>query len=291
MPSLPDEPHQGKPNRAKELRDRIDTSLDGLAKAVDTVRASDDFRRFLDVQAEFHRYSWHNSLLILHQCPDATRVAGFRKWKELGRHVRKGEHGIRILAPCPFKRTVTDDDGTEHAVNGIYFKVVSVFDVAQTDGEALPDVNVPDVDSAADTLLAQLGCVASERGIAVNYADLRTGHYGTSKRGSIDVANGHATGQQAKTLAHELAHETLHQTHDLSGATTVDRNTAELEAESVAYVVCRHFGLDTDVRSSRYIALWGGDSKALRASLERISSTARGIIDDVDALESGKAVA
>ncbi|MHC4090506.1 MAG: ArdC-like ssDNA-binding domain-containing protein [Planctomycetota bacterium] len=287
MPSLPDEPQQSKPNRAKELRDRIDTSLDGLARAVDTVRASDDFRRFLDVQAKFHRYSWHNSLLILHQCPDASRVAGFRKWKELGRHVRKSEHGIRILAPCPFKKTVTDDDGTEHARDGIYFKVVSVFDVAQTDGQALPDVDVPNVETAADTLLAQLERVASKRGIAVSYADLRAGLYGASKRGSIDVANGHATGQQAKTLAHE----TLHQTHDLSGARTVDRNTAELEAESVAYVVCRHFGLDGEVQASRYIALWGGDSKTLRASLERISNTARGIIDDVEALDSGKAVA
>ncbi len=103
----------------------------------------------------------------------------------------------------------------------------------------------------------------------------------------MDVNNTHATGQQSKTLAHELAHEALHKT-DRTGLT---RNVAELEAESVAYVVCTHFGLDVEVRSSRYIALWDGDSKALRASLERIAKTARAIIDDVEALDSQKAVA
>ena len=184
-----------------------------------------------------------------------------------------GERGIRIFAPCPFKRTVTGDDGEPETVQGIFFKVVCVFDIAQTDGQALPDVDVPDVHTAADTLLAALERVATQRGIAVNYADLRAGHYGTSAGGTIDLANGHATGQQAKTLAHELAHETLHQ--DPKARNGLDRNTAELEAESVACVVCRHFGLDVEVRASRYIALWGGDSKALRASLERISTTAR----------------
>jgi antirestriction protein ArdC len=284
---------EGRPraDRAKELRDQIGLGLDRLAQAVDTIRASEDFRRFLDVQAKFHRYSWHNSMLIATQRPGATRVAGFQKWKELGRHVCRGEHGIRILAPCPFKKTVTDDDGTEHKLDGIYFKVVCVFDIGQTDGEPLPDVDVPDVQTAADTLLARLERVATQRGIAITYADLRAGHYGTSKGGTIDLANGHATGQQAKTLAHELAHESLHKSRE--DRTGLDRNTAELEAESVAYVVCRHFGLDVEVRASRYIALWGGDSKALRASLDRISTTARDIIDDVQGLDTaaGKAVA
>ncbi len=99
--------------------------------------------------------------------------------------------------------------------------------------------------------------------------------------------DGHTTGQQAKTLAHELAHETLHKT-DRTGLT---RSIAELEAESVAYVVCTHFGLDTEVRSSRYIALWDGDAKALRSSLERIANTARAMIDDVDSQADRKAVA
>ncbi len=108
------------------------------------------------------------------------------------------------------------------------------------------------------------------------------------KRGAIEIDNQHPTGQQAKTLAHELAHEALH--WEIKG--TFTRSLAELEAEAVAYVVCQHFGLDTEVRSSRYIALWQGDAKSMRESLERIATTARGIIDDASApAESRKAVA
>ena len=120
---------------------------------------------------------------------------------------------------------------------------------------------------------------ADGRGITVAYVDLDPGHYGTSKGGKIDLAKGMTSGQAAKTLAHELAHEILHKSKQ-EGLT---RTIAELEAEAVAYVVCRHFGLDADVRASRYIALWGGDGQALRASLDRISTTARAIIDDAEA--------
>ena len=269
-------------DKAKSLRKRIEDSVETLAKAVDSVRASDDFRRYLDTQARFHNYSWHNTWLIASQRPDATQVAGFQTWKKLGRHVRKGEHGIMIFAPCPWKRE-TDDGETEA---GIYFKVVHVFDVAQTDGQELPSVECPTVQESADRLLADLRCVAAKRGIAVTFKRL-DGPYGASKKGAIDVDDTHTTGQQAKTLAHELAHEVLHR--EIKG--TFTRSLAELEAESVAYVVCRHFGLDSETRSSRYIALWDGDSKSLRASLERISKTARGIIDDVAAVADRKAVA
>ncbi len=287
MASLPNTRTDGKQgsrtDKAKELRKRIDDSLDILAKAVDDVRASEAFKAYLDVQARFHRYSWHNSMLIAVQRPSATRVAGYQTWRKLGRQVNKGEHGIMIFAPCPWKRE-TDDGETEQ---GIFFRAVHVFDVAQTDGPDLPDVDIPTVDIASDDLLADLHRVAEERGIKVNFDTLSGGLFGVSKGGTIDVDNGHATGQQAKTLAHELAHEALHKT-DRTGLT---RSVAELEAESVAYVVCTHFGLDCEVRSSRYIALWDGDSKALRASLERIADTARNIIDDVETLTARKAVA
>lgn len=286
MASVQHSSHSGKA-KSRELRERIGKSLDKLAKAVDDVRATYLFRRYLNFQAKFHRYSWHNTMLIATQSPDATRVAGYRTWKRLGRYVRKGEHGISILAPCRFRRVEIDDDGTEHDREGMYFRVVHVFDVSQTDGDPLPIVEVPDVDTASDALLSSLERVATKRGIAVRYTDLQPGHYGTSKGGAIDIATGHATGQQAKTLAHELAHEALHK----SNRAGLDRTVAEIEAESVAYVTCRHFGLDVEVRASRYIALWNGDSDGLRDSLERISETAREIIDDVEGLSVGKAVA
>ena len=170
---------------------------------------------------------------------------------------------------------------------GMYFRAVHVFDVSQTEGPDLPSVDVPDVAESADTLLAELVRVANERNIRVVFAKLSDGLYGVSKGGVVEVSNEHPTGQQAKTLAHELAHEALHK--EDRGSFT--RSVAELEAESVAYIVCRHCGLDTEVRSSRYIALWDGNGKALRASLERIAKTARDIIDDAESVTDRKAVA
>ena len=275
-------------DKAKALRKRIDGSLDALAKAVDEVRASDTFKAYLDVQAKFHRYSWHNTMLIATQRPDATQVAGYRTWQKLGRQVCKGESGITIFAPCPWKRE-NDDGDTEQ---GIFFRAVHVFDVDQTDGPELPAVDVPDVESAADALLADMVRVADRRNIRVTFGPLSGGLYGVSRGGTVDVDNTHATGQQAKTLAHELAHEALHKDKvAIAGMSDKTRRIAELEAESVAYVVCTHFGLDVEVRSSRYIALWDGDSKALRASLERIANTARNLIDDVEVVNDRKAVA
>jgi len=273
-------------DKAKQLRQRIDDSLDTLAKAVDEVRASETFRAYLEVQARFHKYSWHNTLLILSQRPNATQVAGYKACQKLGRHVKKGEHGIMIFAPRPFRKEVERDGQTEE-IEGIWFRPVHVFDVSQTDGQDLPTVHVPTIDTAADDLLASLTRVADRRGIQVSFDRLSGGLFGTSKGGTVEVNNTHPTGQQAKTLAHELAHEALHK----SDRTGLTRTVAELEAESVAYVVCTHFGLDVEVRASRYIALWDGDSKALRASLERIANTARDLIDDVAGLGTRRAVA
>lgn len=278
---------KSKPNKAKELRARIDGSLATLANAVDEVRASEAFRAYLDMQAKFHRYSWHNCMLIAMQCPSATHVAGYRQWQKLGRQVRKGEKSIAIVAPCTFKRKAERDDEADET--GVYFRAVSVFDVAQTDGPDLPDVEVPTLDDAADSLLAGLVSVAVSRKIQVVFGPIPGGAFGLSKGGTIDIDDQHATGQQAKTLAHELAHEALHKADNRPKGLT--RSLAELEAESVAYVVGTHFGLDSEVRSSRYIALWDGDSKALKSSLERIATTARAIIDDLEALDARKAVA
>jgi len=275
--------------KAKAMRARIDESVEALAKAVDEVRASSTFQAYLNVQARFHHYSWHNSLLILMQAPSASRVAGFQTWKKLGRFVRKGERGIMIFAPCPFHREAKNEAGESESIDGIFFKAVHVFDVAQTDGKELPDVDCPVVDADASILLNSLERVAGKRSISVKFEALGSKGFGyaTDKGASIVIDNTHPTGQQAKTFAHELAHCALH-FGKTDGATTLTRNLAELEAESIAYVVCKHFGLDTTIRSSAYIALWQGDSKGLRASLERIASTARAIIDDVEALDSAK---
>jgi len=289
-----DNPPERSDDKAKALRLAIDQSLDVLAKAVDEVRASDTFKAYLDVQAKFHRYSWHNTLLILSQKPSASRVAGFQTWKKLDRHVRKGERGIAIFAPCPFtKERENATTGETEKVSGMFFKVVYVFDVAQTDGADLPSVDCPILDSDGAALLSALVRVAESRGIVVSFGKL-SGEFGHATDGgkAIAIESAYPTGQQAKTLAHELAHCACH-FGKTDRATRLTRDIAELEAESIAYVVCKHFGIDAEVRSSRYIALWNGDSKALRDSLDRIASTARELIDDCEsaAQTAGKAVA
>jgi len=273
--------------KAKELRSKIDASIESLANAIDEVRASEAFKQFLDVQSRFHHYSWHNTMLIATQCPDATRVAGFNTWKKIERIVRKGEKGIMIFAPCPWKKEIENDNGDTDTLAGIYFKPVYVFDVSQTEGKDLPTFDASDVEAIADDLRADLARVADKRGISIRFHAVSGGFFGVSKKGSIEIDNSHSTGQQAKTLAHELAHEAMH--WEDRGPLT--RSIAELEAEATAYVVCKHFGLDTEVRSSRYIALWDGNAKALKESLERIASTARGIIDDVESVSQRKQVA
>ncbi len=285
MTSLPNETTKDK---TKRLRATVDARIETLAKAVDAERASAAFEAYLGAQARFHDYSWHNTMLIVSQCPSASQVCGYKTWQKLGRQVKKGERGIMIFAPRTFKKEVETANGETEERDGIYFRPVHVFDIGQTDGEALPEFDVPTVDVAADTLLTNLGRVAVSRGLTVVFkADLAA--FGSvDKKGHVEIDNSHPTGQQAKTLAHELAHAAL---HIKSAGERLTRSTAELEAESVAYVVCAHAGIDTAVRSSRYIALWGGDAKGLRASLERIAKTAREIIDDVQAVSAGRQVA
>ena len=160
-------------------------------------------------------------------------------------------------------------------------------DAAPTDDAELPTVEFPALDGAADDLLADLIRVAESRGIKVTFEPLDVGYYGFSEKGWIGIANAYATGQQAKTLAHELAHQALHWTD----RGTFTRSAAELEAEAVAYVVCRHFGFDYKVRSSTYIAIWKGDGKAMRENMVPIAMTAREIINDAGAVRDRKAVA
>ncbi|MFA5863154.1 MAG: ArdC-like ssDNA-binding domain-containing protein [Phycisphaerae bacterium] len=260
-------------NNTTQLRKSIDESLERLAHAVDDQRASDTFRQYLDTLARFHRYSWKNCLLILAQNPEATQVAGFTTWKKFDRCVRSGEKAIRIFAPCP----VMDEAGEE--IERVFFKTACVFDVSQTEGKDIPTFVVPEIEITADELLERLERVANQRGIRLEYRDLRPGLYGQSRGGQILLAESVSSGQKAKSLAHEICHESLHINDE-----SIGRQTAELEAEAVAYVVCRHFGLDVELRASRYITKWGGDGKKVAESFERISRTARDVIEDLDAI-------
>jgi len=268
--------------KAADLKASIDSSLQRLVQAVDEQASSEEMKRYLDLMARFHNYSWGNCWLIAMQRPDASLVAGFSRWKRLGRKVKPGEKAIRIMAPCPVRRENPETGDEEEYV---FFKTACVFDISQTEGKQLPSFEVPNIERDATELLAALQAVAAKRGITVRFVDMPEGHYGCSKGGVIEIATGHSTGQQAKSLAHEIAHETLHRSQDGRIDHAVSREIRELEAEAVAYVLCRHFNLDAELRASRYIAVWGGDGRKLAESLGRISTTAKHLIEDVEALE------
>lgn len=249
------------------LIQRIEGYVEELAALTDQARIADAMRAYLETASRFHHYSPGNVMLILLARPTAQQVAGYRTWQQLKRQVRKGERGIPILAPV-FIRLDKDNPDSEKLVR---FKVVHVFDLAQTDGEPLPEP--PDWTSPErnELLTQRLLAYATSLGIAVTIEHLGGSTQGASAGGRILLSPQTGT----KTLIHELAHELLHQRDKAVAPAT--REAKEAEAESVAYVVGRHFGLES-LGSPNYLALWDADSKVLKAHLERIVGCSRHII-------------
>jgi antirestriction protein ArdC len=252
-----------------------------LTEGVATLTTTQEWERWLRAQRSFHRYSFSNVLLILRQFPSATRVAGFHRWHELGRFVRKGERGIAILAPVPRRVEADDDpDALVPVVTG--FRPAYVFDVSQTEGEPLPEIaHRLDGDDPAGASV-RLEKVAAELGYNVNVTQLpgeRNGDCAPELR-RIRVSDRLAPAQRVKTLAHELAHAILH------GGDVKDRGLEELEAESVAYIVCHELALDSSAYSFGYLASWAraGDEapRAITASGGRITAAARQILDGLE---------
>jgi len=260
--------------------DKLVEAHDLLVSSVESLTSGDDWARMLEVASRFHRYSAGNVFLIAVQRPDATRVAGYRTWQSLGRQVRKGEHGIRILAPCRYvSAVVTEDDGSEHKTYGVRgFTTTSVFDVSQTEGEELPDVGPTLLEGEGvaglwDGLAAQVAALGYnlERGDCFG-ANGRTDHGARTVTVRDDVSDAQAT----KTLAHELAHVIL---HPCTTAYFQCRGRSEVEAESVAFLVCRAAGLDTDGYTFPYVAGWAnGETDVVRETADKVLSTARAIL-------------
>ena len=263
--------------------DRLAEAHDQLVAAIEHLTTGEDWQRFLDTASRFRTYSLNNLLLIFLQRPDATRVAGYRTWQSLGRQVRRGEQGIAILAPCTYRRADTDEPAEEPTRVLRGFKVVHVFDLAQTDGDPLPEppVHLLDGDDphGVTDLLAELiraesytftiGPMPDEHAEANGVTDYA--------QRSVTVRQDLAPAQRAKTTAHELAHVLLH--HPDSG-TRPDRAVCEIEAESVAYLVCGQHGLTSDAYSFGYVATWAaGDTAAIRATGERVTACAGRILD------------
>ncbi len=263
----------------QDLRAEVDAHLEELARLTDEARISDEMGKYLNVMSQFHRYSLHNVCMILRHRPEATRVAGYKTWQKVKRQVNRGEKGIPIIVPRPYKKEAKDPlTGERKTEEGVYFGVGYVFDVAQTSGEPLP--TAPEWDTQGEEgaeLGNRLTACAEHFGVSVEEAELPSGCQGVSMGGRIALRPGITPLGKATTLSHELAHEMLHQGN---AEAFQDRSASEMEAEAVSYVVCRHFGLQTN--APNYLALWHADSKKLRERMERISGTARKIITFVE---------
>lgn len=269
------------PNRLERVRDTADSALARLVNALEEGK-SDSLRDYLSVMAKFHRYSLGNVLLIFSQKPEATLVAGFRRWNDLERHVMKGEKGIAIMAPIVRKGRregapeAQDSQGEERTVRG--FRVVYVFDVSQTEGQPLPEPET--VRGDPGPFLERLTRHIEERGITLTRANLAPGVSGLSKGGRIELADGLTPAQEFSVLVHELAHEILH--HDPEGERPASKTVRETEAEAVAFVVASSSGLDVGSSSSDYIQLYSGDRETLTASLARIQRVASEILSAIE---------
>jgi len=264
-----------------ELQKKCTTYLEDLITAVKSERSNEVLLDYFNFCARFHRYSFRNRLLIWMARSNATRVAGFGTWKKLGRFVKKGEKGIPIFAPMTVKRKSEEDleEDPNEEDDVTFFKVVYVWDVSQTDGEALPEA--PDtlgVVGDARFILPALESLVRSEGITLEYGDTPSGARGVSEIGKITVFPSASDEERFSILAHELAHELL---HGVQERMNISRKVKELEAEATAYAVCRQFGLET--KSPSYLALYRVEEIDIRASLDRIVSTGSKIIQGVEA--------
>ena len=266
------------------MNDKLQAAHDKLQEAVAEIVSGDEWKRMLQVAAKFHKYSFNNHLMIFLQRPDATVVAGFNRWKSLGRFVKKGEKGIGIFAPCRYKTKVETDDGDEQTVQQIRgFRVVHVFDISQTEGDELPDLDAVRpklLDSDApkgiwDALVTKASAAGFEvirnrRGNENGYCDF------SSKQ--IAVRPDVAPAQAVKTLIHELGHALLH-----SEELPRSKEVAEVEVESVAYIVCDAIGLDSGDYSFAYVARWAdGSTDLLKETGEKVIACARQILASLE---------
>jgi antirestriction protein ArdC len=263
-------------------------ALQKLEQALETACTAGGWRAYLTTQARFYRYSFRNLLMIQIQNPDATRVAGFHDWLKLGRHVRKGEKGLAILAPIKFSRLDTDSGETETGVRG--FRTVYVFDISQTDGTPLPEqprITITDGPNPhAASLTAVLTAALEREGIPVRHADLEPGHHGSFNRQLkvITLANSLDDIQRFSTLVHETAHAKLHAHHQ--PIPLEDREQAkalrEFEAESVAFVVLEHYTIGTLETSAHYLASYGADTEILGKIGSRVQKCAAQILETLE---------
>lgn len=272
----------------EEVRERTSAAFEELAAALEQGQ-SEQLTAYLQTLSRFHHYSFGNCMLIALQRPEATQVAGFRRWKQLGRYVKPGEKGIAILAPIARRIPSDGEEATNEdakpdeesptkpsrRVSG--FKVAYVFDVSQTDGEALPEF--ASVSGDPGIRLQRLEAGVRFLGIQLLYEEIPGGALGMSENGTIRVLPTMSPAETFSVLAHELAHELLHWGERRKETTKTIRET---EAEAVAFVVCHASGIESRTKSSDYIRLYSGDKELLQQSLEYIQRVSNAILSLIE---------
>ena len=263
---------------ARDYAELLETLTEGVA----ALNTSERWTQYLEVQSRFPRYSSNNVLLILDQRPDATRVAGYRAWQALGHQVLAKESALRIFAPMKYQRDDPPDGELAQEIRG--FKLVPVFDVSQTEGPELPDIVSKLHGHAPEGLFAKLTDFANGIGFRVERPwSLVSGANGDTHHaaGLIRVATNNDGAQQVKTLAHEIGHALLHDP-EATSAGDLARELKELEAESVAYVICRALGMETGEYSFGYVLGWSGAGEqavaGIKASTTRIQRAAAAVL-------------
>lgn len=256
-------------------------AINRLAEALEAGQ-SEAIKQYLRVMSRFHHYSFSNQLLILVQHPEATQVAGYQRWKALGRQVRQGEKAIHILAPIARKPKPEEVNGdmqsgaprqSTEARQPFGFRLAYVFDISQTVGKPLPEP--PQAQGEPGANLEAMKALYGKHNIALEYRADLNGAEGLSAKGKVYILSGLEPAREFSVLVHELAHELLHAGERRQ---TLDRKAKETEAEAVAYVVGLQAGLDMNSASADYISLYNGDKDTLRQSLQEITRTAGEII-------------
>jgi len=262
-------------DQAKQLSE---TALNSLMAALEQGQSA-ALKQYLAVMSRFRKYSWANVLLIYTQFPQATHVGGFHFWLKLGRHVRKGEKGIAILAPMVGrKRQADDEEMAENEGTRLYgFRSCHVFDISQTDGNAVPEFAT--VRGDPQQYLPRLVQFVATQNITLEYDAAIAPAKGMSSGGKITLLPDLSPAECLATLAHELGHELIHKGERRRQTTHVVRET---EAEAIAFVVCSSIGLDTNTSSADYIQLHAGDKATLAESLAVIQQTASVILQAID---------
>ena len=250
---------------------QVEEKLQELAAETDAVRKTAGFQQYLDTMAKFWQYSYHNQLLIHFALPSATRVAGFKTWSSLGRRIKKGSKAIKILAPVT--RIEKNDDKEKEVI--VNFSPVNVFDLSQTEGQELPDLEIRLKGDDQQKLLDSLMGFCEAKSIKLNFKELGVnGLYGYSQGGQIVVSSQDSVNTKVNTLVHEIAHELLHQQGE---GKSLSKQQKEIQAEGTAYVVCKHFGLET--KSFTYLALYEADSQQILENLEAIAKASKEVIE------------